>query len=138
MWQLRLYYITTAQSLTGVIKVRANAEEVVMPHPIIDELFSSLTNLEQVIEETKKTLQHGSEPRHDIVQRLKCYEEVLHKQKVLAQALSRHLADQNWDQVRRHVDLIRGSSLLIQLDSESIISSMISGTHPEKADLYQD
>ena len=46
------------------------------------------------------------------------------KQKNLAESLKSHVANQNWDQVTRYVELIRGSSLLIQLDTQSIITEL--------------
>ena len=95
-----------------------------MPHRLADELFKSLRNLEEAIAQTKRIVEEQQEARPDVVERLRCYEEVLRKQKILADALVRHITDQNWDQVRRHVELIRGSSVLIQLDSESMVATM--------------
>lgn len=91
---------------------------------ITERLFSSLSQLEAAITETKAVLSGMKNQRPEIIERLKCYEEVLRKQRILAETLDRSVKSENWDQVARHVDLIRGSSILIQLDSQSLISEM--------------
>jgi len=91
---------------------------------IIEKLFSSLTQLEEAIIQTKESVSLLSAGRPEILQRLACYEEVLKKQKTLAVNLQQHVDRQDWEQVTRFVELIRGSSLLIQLDTQSIIAGL--------------
>ena len=109
-----------------------------MCQQVLEELFASLQNLENIIGETKRALSGSNSPRADLVQRLNCYEEVLLKQKTLAGALKQHIVNQDWDQVRRHVELIRGSSVLIQLDSECIITALQSGKKAEQSGDFHD
>lgn len=109
-----------------------------MSFEITQKLFSSLAGLERAITETKKNVQSGKSARPELLKRIECYEEVLHKQKILATALDGHLKDNNWEQVQRYVDLIRGSSLLIQLDSESIISEMAGVSASGEAKAYEN
>ena len=91
---------------------------------ITERLFSSLSQLEKAITETKELLSGMTNQKPEIIERLRCYEEVLKKQRILAETLDRCVKNENWDQVARHVDLIRGSSILIQLDSQSLIAEM--------------
>ena len=93
-------------------------------HQVIEQLFFSLRELEQAISQTKVNLAGVCASKPELVQRLECYEEVLRKQKVLAENLQRQVDNENWEQVARYVELIRGSSLLIQLDSQSMIEEL--------------
>lgn len=95
-----------------------------MSNTIIDKLFESLSSLRQAISETKKAVSEMEQAHPEILQRLSCYEEVLSKQNVLAETLRGHVERQDWEQVSRYVELIRGSSLLIQLDTQAIISEL--------------
>jgi hypothetical protein len=95
-----------------------------MSNIVIEKLFGSLDSLQAAIKETKAAISSLSTPRPEIIQRLECYEEVLVKQKTLAATLFEHVEQGNWEQVSRHVELIRGSSLLIQLDTQAIITEL--------------
>ena len=60
----------------------------------------------------------------NLMNRLDCYVEVLKKQRILAAGLTQFVQERNWQHVSRTVELIKGSSLLIQLDTQSMISEI--------------
>ena len=95
-----------------------------MSAQVLERLFASLHQLEQAIAATKISISKFKTPNPEVVSRLECYEQVLQKQKVLAEGLAKSVGQGDWAQVGRFVDLIRGSSVLIQLDSQSIISEL--------------
>ena len=99
---------------------------------LIESLNLSLRQLEEAINKTKTSFARIQGAKKDIIHRLDCYTEVLGKQKILVQSLHKSIADQNWQQVSRTVELIKGSSLLIQLDTQAIISEIASKSKPEE------
>lgn len=102
-----------------------------MSQKVIASLNHSLNQLEKAILETKNTISKMSGADSNIVHRLDCYVEVLKKQKLLAVGLDKFVKEQNWQHVNKTVELIKGSSLLIQLDTQSMISEITSSKNSE-------
>ena len=88
-------------------------------------LSDALLSLESAILSAKQSFVENKSGSPEVLNRFDCYLEVVKKQKVLAQSMARYAAEQNWDEVRRHAELIRGSSQLIQLEAQSFIEFMI-------------
>ena len=97
-----------------------------MSQKVIETLNHSLSQLENAILETKNTITKMGRANSNICQRLDCYAEVLKKQRILAAGLSQFVKEKNWQHIARTVELIKGSSLLIQLDTQSMISEISS------------
>ncbi len=95
-----------------------------MSQKVIDTLNYSLNQLEKAILETKTIVSKMSGADSNIVQRLDCYVEVLNKQKILAAGLGKFVQEKNWQHISKTVELIKGSSLLIQLDTQSMITEI--------------
>lgn len=108
-----------------------------MSQKVIQTLHYSLSQLEQAIEETKRTVSRLSTPKTDVLARLDCYQEVLAKQRSLVKGIEQSITTKNWQQVSRLVELIKGSSLLIQVDTQAMIAEIISGKKPAEAEYYQ-
>lgn len=100
---------------------------------IIERLFSSFEDLEQAINSAKKTLAERESIPEEIVERLRSYDDILLKQRNLAQKLCYHIQHGEWDEVSRHVGLINGLSAMIRDDARAILSS-ISLNSDQKSD----
>lgn len=97
-----------------------------MSQKVIDTLNQSLSQLEKAIQQTKVTISKMAKADSNIMQRLDCYVEVLKKQRILASGLDQFVKEKNWQHISKTVELIKGSSLLIQLDTQSMISEIVS------------
>ena len=98
----------------------------------ISELSGALQSLEQAIVSAKQSFIDGGTASNEIMNRFDCYLDVVNKQKILASSMARHAAEQNWEEVRRHGELIRGSSQLIQLEAESFIEFLLNKKEPRE------
>ncbi len=99
------------------------------------QLFDSLSTLENAIERAKGAVAVRGVNAAQMISRLDCYLEVVRRQKILAQALIAASKREEWEQVNRLGELIRGSSTLIQLEAQSFIEELIRGK--PKIDSYQ-
>lgn len=95
-----------------------------MSHNIIEKLFSSFSDLEDSIASAKKTLAAKGEIPSHVLERLSSYDSILTKQRRLALELAQHMANGEWNEVARHVNLINGLSALIRDDARAILSSL--------------
>ena len=91
---------------------------------IINRLFKSFEELETAISSAKQTLETKENVPEEVVKRLRSYDNILEKQRGLAQELCGHIAAGNWDEVARHVGLINGLSAMIRDDARAILSSL--------------
>jgi hypothetical protein len=97
-----------------------------MSQKVIASLNHSLSQLENAILDTKAVVAKMGRTDSNLMQRLDCYVEVLKKQRILAAGLTQFVREKNWQHISRTVELIKGSSLLIQLDTQSMISEITS------------
>lgn len=91
---------------------------------IINRLFKSFEELETAISSAKRTLETKENVPTEVVERLHSYDDILEKQRGLAQELCGYIDAGDWDQVGRLVGLINGLSAMIRDDARAILSSL--------------
>lgn len=91
---------------------------------IIERLFSSFKDLEQAIESARTTLSKKKSVPQEILTRLASYDDIIAKQRHLANELCGLIEDGDWDQVTRHVSLINGLSAMIRDDARAILGAL--------------
>ncbi|MCB0335200.1 MAG: hypothetical protein KDD62_02810 [Bdellovibrionales bacterium] len=99
---------------------------------IIDRLFNSFTELETAINSAKATLAKKESVPQEIIERLNSYDDILAKQRHLAETLCSHIDQGEWDEVNRHVSLINGLSAMIRDDARAILSSLALNSDPKE------
>lgn len=95
-----------------------------MKQIIIHRLFQSFVELEQAIEVARETLRNQNKQPRLILERLGIYEEILAKQRSLANDLCDRVTEKNWPEVCRHVRLINGLSAMIRDDAREILVNL--------------
>lgn len=88
-----------------------------MRNESITALFRSFEKLERALE----AAEDASSKDQALQERLQSYRESLIKQKDLARALAEQVAEGNFSQVRRNIDLIREHSSMIRDDARSVL-----------------
>ena len=101
---------------------------------IIDRLFQSFEDLEKAIGGARKTLEERDGIPPEVVERLNSYDNILEKQRNLAQSLCDSIKDGDWDEVSRQVGLINGLSAMIRDDARAILSSLALNSDEEDSD----
>ena len=96
-----------------------------MPQTIVKKLFESLDELEKSVSLSKKTFSQVKSVDEGILQRIAYYEDVLAKQRRLANSLCDHISKERWDEVARHVKLINGLSALIHDDAKGLVAEIM-------------
>ena len=96
---------------------------------VIKRLFSSFDELESSIDVAKKALSIRVPLQQALLQRISNYEDVLMKQRKLADRLCDYIARADWDEVNRHVRLINGLSAMIYGDAKELTESLL-GSEP--------
>ena len=84
---------------------------------VVKRLFESFDELERTVLVAKQALSLRSPSAVGVMARLSSYEEMITKQRRLAEALCNHIASGNWDEVSRHIKLINGFSALVSEDA---------------------
>jgi len=95
-----------------------------MQTTIIDRLFSSFTDLEGAIKSARGALEKKGSISPEILKRLDSYDDILSKQKNLAEELCQFINKGDWNEVTRYVGLINGLSSMIRDDARAILSSL--------------
>ena len=93
-----------------------------MSEKLIDKLLESFDELDRCISVTKSVLEHKKGVPGEVIDRVNQYTEIVGKQRGLAVELRGFIANQNWDEVARHVKLINGLSTMIRDDAQAILS----------------
>ncbi len=101
---------------------------------IIDNLFSSFQALERRIEVARQALS-GEQPTlaHEILLRLKSYEEAVEKQRRLAEKLCDYIQIGHWTEVLRHVKLINGFSTVVYADAMQLTEDLGAAIAPTES-----
>jgi len=99
-----------------------------MQTTIIDRLFSSFTDLEGAIKSARGSLEKKGSISPEILKRLDSYDDILAKQKELAEELCKFVSKGDWNEVTRYVGLINGLSSMIRDDARAILSSLALNT----------
>lgn len=86
---------------------------------LVEKLIAYIDALDSRISVYKEVL--PGIPVH-VVQRLEQYGRIVSKQRMLAWELKRHINDQNWAEVCRHVQLIKGLSTMVREDAQSLFN----------------
>ena len=94
---------------------------------IFGNLFLSFSRLEKAIETAKSCVSANQSASKEILNRLHSYEEILYKQKQLANALCTHTAHRDWNEVSRHIKIINGLSRMIRDDAREIVGGTVVG-----------
>ena len=98
-----------------------------MTQELIKKLFDSLTELERSITVARQTFVSLQPENDELLQRIDNYEDVLSKQRQLAQSLRDYIEAQNWGEVTRHIKLINGLSALVHDDARALVRELVSG-----------
>lgn len=91
---------------------------------VIDRLFRSFDELEVAISSARQALERFGDANSDILKRIETYQQMLNKQRALANSLCNHAGSGKWEEVDRHIKLINGLSLMIRDDAREIIARM--------------
>lgn len=98
-----------------------------MAYEVVNKLFQSLDELGRAIGLAKRTVEARKNPSPDLLKRISYYEEILLKQRRLAEAMCNYIKQDKWDEVTRHVKLINGLSSLIHEDARELVTQILSG-----------
>lgn len=93
----------------------------------IKKLFSSFEKLEQSILLAKQALLAQDPLPFTFLKRISNYEDVLTKQRRLATSLCKHMSENNWPEVSRHVKLINALSEMLHDDARHMIQGVLRG-----------
>ncbi|MDR2338464.1 MAG: hypothetical protein LBE20_07515 [Deltaproteobacteria bacterium] len=85
------------------------------------QLLNSLSALDSTLQRAKTTIQTYELSNPDILLRIEKYEEILQKQREIANSIHNHLKIKNWREVHRGISLINGLSRLFRDDAQSLI-----------------
>jgi hypothetical protein len=91
---------------------------------VLDRLFESFGELERALRAARLSFAKREGAIPHILSRLENYEQVLVKQRALAQDLVKHVADENWQEVERLIRLINSYSLFIRDDAKEVVGEM--------------
>lgn len=95
-----------------------------MERAMIDRLRKSFDELDQAIFTARRTLERKGSIPEEVLGRIRNYEEILDKQRRLATELDVYIAEQDWDEVTRHIQLINGLSGMIRDDAREILAML--------------
>ena len=97
-----------------------------MQNPIIERLFKSFEELEQALASAKATIEKkGDKP--ELLERLNSYDEMIKKQRSLAEEAAKFIDEGNLEELNRRVNLINGLSAMIRDDAREILQQQIGG-----------
>jgi hypothetical protein len=89
---------------------------------LVSKLMESFDDLDRCIEMTREVLSQKDNVPSDVLHRIDQYSDVVLKQRALAETLKTHIANENWEEVTRHVKIINGLSAMIRDDAQSILA----------------
>lgn len=93
-----------------------------MSSDLITKIVSALNELEAAITSAKASVKDVDTKDSMLQVRIASYEEILRRQRSLVHDLSVALTKQDWNEVSRLGELVRGSSLLIKVDAGFILN----------------
>jgi len=99
-----------------------------MAKEVIQKLFESFQELEHSLEVAKDTLAKREPRPEELLARIDNYEQILQKQRKLANRLCEYISAGDWNEVSRHIRLINGLTSLIYGDASELSLS----SAPEK------
>ena len=99
---------------------------------LVGKLIESFDDLDKCIDLTKKVLSQKENIPNDVIGRMDQYSDIVIKQRLLAEDLRSFIANENWDEVTRHVKIINGLSSMIRDDAQSILAGAYRVSDKEK------
>jgi len=75
----------------------------------------------------KQSVEARANPSKDVLKRINYYEEILNKQRRLAETMCDYIKQDKWDEVTRHVKLINGLSSMIHEDARELVAQILAG-----------
>ena len=106
-----------------------------MSESLVNKLLESFDELDRCITVTQEVLAQRDKVPVDVIARVNQYSDIVAKQRILAFELKKHLEEQNWDEVARHVRLINGLSSMIRDDAQAILSGAYNSVGTNKNEL---
>lgn len=91
---------------------------------LVTRLYNSFSDLERAIDSARLTLRNKEGVSDEIFRRLDTYEEIIARQKGLAEELREHIDMGNVEEVTRHVIIINSLSGMIIEDAKEILTSL--------------
>lgn len=93
-----------------------------MSSELISKIVNALNELETAITSAKASVKAVDTDDSMLRARIESYEEILRRQRSLVHDLSVAMNKQDWNEVARLGELVRGSSLLIKVDAGFILN----------------
>ncbi len=109
-----------------------------MSGAVVRKLFESLDELERSIGSAKRSLGKRDPIPLELLRRVTDYENILKKQRKLAQELCKHVVAENWAEVARHTRLINAFSAMIYNDALELTKGIIDSEQREALKLPED
>lgn len=107
------------QAKRDEIEERATVNKIV-----ISKLLESFTELEVSIRSAKLALTKRENAPRELLERVENYEQILNKQRKLADEMWRQVSQSNWAEVARYVKLINALSSMIRDDAREVVTGL--------------
>ena len=108
-----------------------------MSSDLIAKIVNALNELESAIRSAKDSVKGVDTDDAMLMTRIESYEEILRRQRELVHELSVAMHNQDWPEVSRLGELVRGSSLLIKVDAGFILNWLKNPEQVSEQDEYQ-
>lgn len=108
-----------------------------MSSELISKIVNALNDLETAIASAKSSVKAVDTDDSMLQARIESYEEILRRQRSLVHDLSVAMNNQDWNEVTRLGELVRGSSLLIKVDAGFILNWLKNPATARENEEYQ-
>lgn len=102
---------------------------------VITRLFQSFGELERAIASAKQALEGKQTPPQELLERIDSYEQILLKQRRLAEELCGFANSGNWGGVERNIKVINGLSQMIRDDAREVVAGLRAPLSVEEREL---
>lgn len=108
-----------------------------MSTDLISKIVNALDELEGALGAAKSSIAAVDSEDSMLKVRIESYEEILRRQRGLVHDLSVAMTTQNWGEVSRLGELVRGSSLMIKVDAGFILNWLKNPAEIKDTEEYQ-
>jgi chromosome segregation ATPase len=108
-----------------------------MSTELISKIVNALDELEGALATAKDSIKSIDTDDSMIKVRIESYQEILRRQRTLVHDLSVAMHTQNWGEVSRLGELVRGSSLMIKVDAGYILNWLKNPADIKDTEEYQ-